>query len=150
MNEAIDNLAENGPPDEGWGNLAPQTEQLRDEERRKGATPDDKNVLQAFEATDDRHPARDLRLIPHEYDLQSENVSNEEWYNMVTSLNEKQSKVHDFITSWCKDMILTHKDDRPSPFHIFNRRGWSRKVPLGQNPGTNCNKEFQQKQPDRF
>ena len=119
VNEAIDNLAENGPPDEGWGNLAPQTEQLRDEERREGATPDDENVLQAFEATDDRHAARDLRLIPHEYDLQSENVSNEEWYNMVTSLNEKQSKVHDFITSWCTDMILTHKDERPPPFHIF-------------------------------
>ena len=119
VNEAIDNLAENGPPDEGWGNLAPQTEQLRDEERREGATPDDENVLQAFEVTDDRHAARDLRLIPHEYDLQSENVSNEEWYNMVTSLNEKQSKVHDFITSWCTDMILTHKDERPPAFHIF-------------------------------
>ena len=89
VNEAIYNLAENGPPDEGWGNLAPQTEQSRDEERREGATPDDENVLQAFEATGDRHAARDLRLIPHEYDLQSENVSNEEWYNMVTSLNEK-------------------------------------------------------------
>ena len=119
VNNAIDNLAENGPPDEGWGNLAPQTEQLRDEERREGATPDEENVLQGFEVTDERHAARDLRLIPHEYDLQSENVSNQEWYNMVISLNENQFKVHDFITSWCTDMILTHRAERPQPFHIF-------------------------------
>ena len=119
VNEAIDNLAENGPPDEGWGNLAPQTEQLRDEERREGAAPDGENVFQAFETIDETHAAKELGLIPHEYDLQPENISNQEWYNMVISFNEKQSKVHDFITSWCTDMILTHRAERPPPFHIF-------------------------------
>jgi hypothetical protein len=36
--EAVQELEENGPPEDAWANLAPQTEQQEHEDRRVGAT----------------------------------------------------------------------------------------------------------------
>jgi hypothetical protein len=39
--EAVQELEENGPPEDAWANLAPQTEQQEHEDRRVGATADE-------------------------------------------------------------------------------------------------------------
>ena len=114
---AVQNLMENGPPEDAWATLAAQTEQERSEDRLQGPTDDPD--FSAIAPPEDAQPT-DLGLQHAEYDHELSSVSTQEWLNMILSLNEEQKPVHQFVLEWCTNMSLTYKTtQRPDPFHLF-------------------------------
>ena len=116
-NRAVQDLMENGPPEDSWATLAAQTEQERSEDRQQGPTDDPD--FSAIAPPEDAQPA-DLGLQRAEYDHELSSVSTQEWLNMILSLNDEQKPVHQFVLEWCTKMSLTYKTTkRPDPFHLF-------------------------------
>ena len=116
-NRAVQNLMENGPPEDSWATLAAQTEQERSEDRQEGPTDDPD--FSAIAPPQDAQPA-DLGLQHAEYDHELSGVSTQEWLNMILSLNAEQKPVHQFVLEWCTNMSLTYKTaKRPDSFHLF-------------------------------
>ena len=116
-NKAVQNLMENGPPEDSWATLAAQTEQERREDKQQGPTDDPD--FSAIAPPEDAQPA-DLGLQRAEYDHELSSVSTQEWLNMILSLNEEQKPIHQFVLEWCTKMSLTYKTTkRPDPFHLF-------------------------------
>ena len=114
---AVQNLMENGPPEDAWATLAAQTEQERSEDRLQGPTDDPD--FSAIAPPEDAQPT-DLGLQHVEYDHELSSVTTQEWLNMILSLNEEQKPVHQFVLEWCTKMSLTYKTtQRPDPFHLF-------------------------------
>ena len=114
---AVQNLMENGPPEDAWATLAAQTEQERSEDRLQGPTDDPD--FSAIAPPEDAQPT-DLGLQHAEYDHELSSVTTQEWLNMILSLNEEQKPVHQFVLEWCTKMSLTYKTtQRPDPFHLF-------------------------------
>ena len=118
VTEAIQDLEEFGPSEESWNTLAPQTEQSRTEENEEGAELE-KSVLNMYDTRKVSNSSRDLGLPFHEYEFLTENMSSRDWYDLIMSLNSKQSEVHQFIVEWCTKMTLSHLQPKPNPFHIF-------------------------------
>ena len=116
-NRAVQNLMENGPPEDSWATLAAQTEQERSEDRQEGPTDDPD--FSAIAPAQDALPA-DLGLQHADYDHELSSVSTQEWLNMILSLNAEQKPVHQFVLEWCTNMSLTYKTaKRPDSFHLF-------------------------------
>ena len=115
--EVVQELEENGPPEDAWANLAPQTKQQEHEDRREGATADEQfDVLEP--ASNHAQPLEGP--IPHGYELESRKNTTSEWLAMTVSLNTQQRCNHQFIVQWCIEMSMTYKTSRcPEPFHIF-------------------------------
>ena len=103
---AVQNLMENGPPEDAWATLAAQTEQERSEDRLQGHTDDPD--FSAIAPPEDAEPT-DLDLQHFEYDHELSSMSAQEWLNMILSINEGQKPVYQFVLEWCSKMSLTYK-----------------------------------------
>ncbi|CAG2189230.1 unnamed protein product [Mytilus edulis] len=115
--QAVQKLEDNGPPEDGWANLAPQTEEQQHEDVAEGSR-DDPDFEAITPAAD--IDTADLGLIPHNYELDSRKITNQQWLDMTLSLNKEQGDIHKFIVQWCTKMSMTYKTtERPKPFHIF-------------------------------
>ena len=115
--QAVQDLEENGPPEDGWATLAPQTVQQEHDDRSEGARDDPE--FEALAPNVDNGPA-ELGLVPHEYELNSRKITPKQWLEMTVSLNKEQRQIHQFIVQWCTEMSMTYKTSfRPKPFHIF-------------------------------
>ncbi|MEW8547603.1 MAG: AAA family ATPase [Candidatus Thiodiazotropha sp.] len=115
--QAFEDLQQNGPPEDAWATLAPETEQQQAEDVLHGTENDPE--YEALAPHTQMEP-RDLGIIQCEYEHQTRLVSNPKWLDMISSLNDEQKKVHQFILEWCIKMSMTNKTkERPPPFHLF-------------------------------
>ena len=113
--DVLQDIEENGFQDDSWVNVAPQTEQARIEENLEGRQTD-QSLHNAFDTETVNTVQADTGTVPHEYDVSTENVSSDEWIQMIMSLNMKQWELHNFIVNWSTAMALSEK---PKAFHIF-------------------------------
>jgi hypothetical protein len=86
VSTAIENLEKFGPQEESWDVIAPQAQQARADEFKEGA-----EILQgvgnAYDTSDERHAARDIGILSHEYELTTEKI-NRDLYDLILSLNK--------------------------------------------------------------
>lgn len=118
LENAFEEIPHMGDIDEVWNILAPQTQQMRDEDLQEGAELIE-NPITPYESHTDISVNRDLGLPSYYYELSSQKMSNPDWYELILALNSKQYKLHQFIVSWCTKMLLSHIIKKPAPFHIF-------------------------------
>lgn len=115
--QAVEELQENGPPEDAWALLVPQTEQQERADRYLGAQQDPE-----FEFIVPVHgnETSDLGLTNYQYELDSRKISTQQWLSMTVSLNTEQQEIHQFIVEWCIEMSMTYKTGkRPKPFYVF-------------------------------
>ncbi|XP_060596137.1 uncharacterized protein LOC132750210 [Ruditapes philippinarum] len=117
LSNVLEEIEENGFPDDHWVTVAPETEQARMEEAIEG--PDiEPSVHDAYD-TDSHNTTTDANVVPHEYIPSTEDVSNNEWKSMILALNDTQYQLHQFIVTWANSMLISHTGKKPNPFHIF-------------------------------
>lgn len=104
--------------EEAWNLLAPQTQQTVVEDSQAGVQEQTNSIMHAFEPTHNTTMS-DIGHTPHEVEFLTEKMSNSEWYEHIQSLNDAQSKFHQFIVRWCSEMMLSHVSAPPQRFHIF-------------------------------
>lgn len=89
--QAVEELQENGPPEDAWALLVPQTEQQERADRYLGAQQDPE-----FEFIVPVHgnETSDLMLTNYQYELDSRKISTQQWLSMTVSLNTEQQEIH--------------------------------------------------------
>ena len=118
LSEVLENLEDHGIPEQNWNMLAPQTQQQQMELQEEGYT-EEESPLNVYHSDNDISVALDTGGCPFDYEVLTNRLKNSEWYNLVLALNSEQYRLHQYIVTWCTDMILTHRSSRPPPFHIF-------------------------------
>ncbi|XP_071480520.1 uncharacterized protein [Diadema antillarum] len=113
--DVLEDIEQNGIPEDSWVNVAPQTEQARMEEQMEGRQTDE-SLHNAIDTEATNTAQADTGSVPHEYDVSTEVVSQDEWIKMIMSLNPKQYELHNFIVNWSSAVALSRKE---KPFHIF-------------------------------
>jgi ATP-dependent DNA helicase PIF1 len=116
--EALENMEQMQNLEETCNVLAPQTQQTVAVDSQTGVQEPTNSIMHAFEPTHNTTMS-DIGVAPHEVEFLTEKMSNSEWYEHIYSLNDAQSKFHQFIVRWCSEMILSHVSVPPQPFHIF-------------------------------
>ena len=119
---AMSNMEEFGAPEESWAVLAPQTQQMQGDDEHEGVQAV-ANVSAAFDNEHHKSVERDIGVTPYEIEFTHETMTVHEWYELLLSLNILQTQVHDFIVDWCSKMLLSHKQKKPDPFHLFQELG---------------------------
>lgn len=71
---ALDNIEQFGPPDETWNILAPQVQQMQDEDRSEGIT-EVPSINSTFHHCTSTSVDRDVGLVPHEVEFSNEKMS---------------------------------------------------------------------------
>ena len=118
LEEVLHDIEENGIPDDNWVTIAPQTEQARSEEEIEGLQVE-RNIHSTYDTETVNTATADAGLVPYEYILSTEDVTNDEWINMIMSLNSKQYQLHQYIVHWATAMALSHTGRKTKPFQIF-------------------------------
>ena len=126
LNEAYQQLEENGPPENAWEAMAPNMAAQVNDEENEGSTEErhiDDNDLQAQLTLPQRQSAaadQSNRSLLFTKEKNKTLMSTSEYNASMRSLNKKQRDIINYHRQWCKDAIIAHKANKPvQPYQLF-------------------------------
>ena len=125
LNDAYQQILENGPPENVWESIAPSTaeedQQARAEGIQDGRTMDAKDIADNANL-DLQRPTKPVQDIGLRYTQERSKtlMSNSEYGHCMRSLNKEQQEIIYHHRQWCKQVVQNHKSNKPTqPYHAF-------------------------------
>ena len=119
VDTAMEDLEEFGPPEDAWAELAAETELARQVEQEEGSNPDRDHIF----LDPDQHPeaahtaAGGINLLQK---VQAWVMTDDEYHQLIQSLNDEQRQIFSDIYRWCFDVLTSKKTGKvPESFFTF-------------------------------
>lgn len=77
------------------------------------------NVYSVFDSTQQQRAVRSDTSLSFNNEILAEKLPSRKWFELILSLNDKQYQLHKFIVGWATQMVLSHRVQKPEPFHLF-------------------------------
>ena len=122
IEEALQDLHENGPPEHAWADIAPGAEHNRLLEEHEGEEVERNLEQEDLDANAEMiagtPPRRQMTYYTGEANKQL--LSHKEYCQMMQSLNTKQRELIMYHRKWCKEAVIAIKNGQlPKPYHVF-------------------------------
>ena len=123
IDEAYENLQENGPPDDAWNNVAPNVEFQETEDRNEGEVVERDNPQEDginVDLEQEQAPARSELHQRFSAELNKSIMTRAEYCEMMRQLNKEQREAVFFHRKWCKETIVALKNnEKPPQYNVF-------------------------------
>jgi hypothetical protein len=125
IEDAINELHVNRPPEHAWAGIAPELEHQNEQDQHEGAVEETSIEQEDLQANADLTfgadpaPSSDM-LACFQPQLQYDMIPNNEYREMMRKLNTEQKQIVDFHRDWCKKAVVDLKENKkPKPYRVY-------------------------------
>ena len=126
INDAFEQLQTVGPPQDAWDNLAPGTEESQQAAQEEGINfecPMAEEDIQAHidQIVNDKPQSKNDSLnLKYTKEARKELLTTQKYNKYMQDLNQEQKTVVMYHRKWCKESLLTLKENKPiKPYYLF-------------------------------
>ena len=123
LDNALENFNSHEYPESVWDKLASETQHQLHDDLLEGHKPSEEFIhLDLVELSSGRGlPELSTSTIGYTVEGQSNKLSNQEYYNLVRSLNRDQQPLFHYILNWCRQTVSSRSkpSENPEAFNIF-------------------------------
>ena len=123
LDNALEKLNSHEYPESAWDKLASETQHQLHDDLLEGQQPSEEySYLDPVELSSGRGlPELSTSTAGYTVEGQSNRLSNQEYYNLVRSLNRDQQPLFHYILNWCRQTVSSKSrpSEKPEAFNIF-------------------------------
>ena len=126
IDDAFQQLQTVGPPQDAWDNLAPGTQELEQAAQDEGNTDErpmaEEDIQTHINQIINEQPQSKNNSLNLKYmkEARRELLTNQQYNRYMKQLNEEQKTVVMYHRKWCKETVLTLKQNKPiKPYCLF-------------------------------